>query len=376
MAHVLSFLFAAFTHFTAPVLAQEPGVVLAYEAPVACPDEGAFRDLVAGRLGRDPFARAEGGGGTLVSVRLAARGSRFGGVVEATTTNGDPPLRRDLDPEPDCREVARALALAVSLMLDPLGAPAAEPRSLEEDPDTRSGVRQDSQAPPEVESPSVDSAIESPNVGSSSVGSPSVGSSSVGSSSVGPSRVSAPAAASGSHADPAGATGPADSGRLGFAVELALRGTYGLTPGASVGPLLAIALRAGSWTVGALGQVDLMPTDVSAEDGDRIEANVFAAGPFACFHHDLATACLQVPFGVFQGRGLTVGDPVFVTSFFASVELRGGVSLPLLDFLDLQALLGAIVPMVRTSLAIEGRTQWTAPPVAASLSVGLVAAFM
>lgn len=90
---------------------------LAYERSTeasACPDEDEFREVVAERLGRDPFV-AEAG--TVVRVRLERDGRDFVGTVRLMDSAGDRAAARTLRAR-SCESVATSLATVIALGLE------------------------------------------------------------------------------------------------------------------------------------------------------------------------------------------------------------------------------------------------------------------
>ncbi len=91
-------------------------VALRYEAPaeLRCPDENALRQLVAARLGADPFLPQAP---SLVTVKVLA-----GTPVQAEVTLESPgtPLRRKTLSGVDCTELMHAVAVTVALVVDPV----------------------------------------------------------------------------------------------------------------------------------------------------------------------------------------------------------------------------------------------------------------
>jgi hypothetical protein len=309
--------------------ADEPETArLRYESeePVRCPDEQAFRDIVAGRLGYDPF-RPDAAREVHASIRR--KGRAFVGSVQVTDAQGRPLGGRDLEaPEQDCAELANALAIAISIAFDPLGSvPASVPESVP-------------QAAPVLP-------VEPPP----------------------PSEPAAPPPAP----ERAPASEPADLGmvtRASFAVDA------GLLPGLTVGPVLAAGLRVNRFALLAEGRVDLMPSVATTDGGDRVDAALFSAGPSACVSFSVAVSCLGLELGAFQGRGVDVTDSRTQTSFFAAGSARAGLDIPLGKVLSFSLLGELRVPLVRTSLSIEGSTVWNAPALGGGALVGLGATFL
>lgn len=80
----------------------------------ACPDAARMRQLVSARLGYMPF---DDGGQRVLRVVIVKRQQRFVGTIAWTGK----PSARELN-EATCEELAEALALAISIAIDPLAA--------------------------------------------------------------------------------------------------------------------------------------------------------------------------------------------------------------------------------------------------------------
>lgn len=91
-------------------------VSLRYEAPpdLRCPDETALRQLVAARLGSDPFLPEAA---SVVTVKVQA-----GAPVQAEVALESPgaPTRRKTLSGGDCTELMQSVAVTVALVVDPV----------------------------------------------------------------------------------------------------------------------------------------------------------------------------------------------------------------------------------------------------------------
>jgi len=299
---------------------------LDYAAPETsgCPDEQAFRDIVAARLGYDPF-RFEAPMAIHASIVRSPHG--LTGNVRATdaasTVLGDRQIEGSRN---DCGEVATSMAIAISVLLDPFGiAGATQPAASAPQPVTTPPAGFPAAPPP-------------PIVDSSSTDEPG-----------------------------------------GSDIHLVLHGgaavSVGLTPGWTLGPRFGIGIMAGGFVLLADAMVDLMPAQERVESGDVLEATVFTAGPTACLSIEVFMVCIGAQLGAFQGQGTEVRDPQTQTSFFASADARAGVEVPINDVLAARAMAEVRVPIVRTSLEISGVTVWNAPSLGGGLSLGLAASF-
>ena len=85
----------------------------------ACPDESALRRSVAARLGYDPFSPRSK---RAVVVRLRHEGAGHRGTVAVEEEGAPARAERSLYAAGDCAELVEALALTISVAIDPLAA--------------------------------------------------------------------------------------------------------------------------------------------------------------------------------------------------------------------------------------------------------------
>ena len=89
---------------------------LTYAAgPAECPDEDAFRDIVAARLGYQPFRDGEA---LRVAIHIDAGDDGLRATVESSAADSASGVR-DLTRESDCHALAESVAAAVSVILSP-----------------------------------------------------------------------------------------------------------------------------------------------------------------------------------------------------------------------------------------------------------------
>lgn len=107
----------------APTAAAQsnPTAVLHYtrsDAAESCPDEQRLRDTVAARLGYDPFREAAP---MVVRATIARTHHRLRGRIAVTDAAGADVGTREIESSrQDCAEIASAMALAISIVIDPL----------------------------------------------------------------------------------------------------------------------------------------------------------------------------------------------------------------------------------------------------------------
>jgi hypothetical protein len=108
--------------FAAPSAAQEhASVVLSFRNATGsdCPDEKAFRELVAARLGYDPFIAAASSSSRTLSVDLQRKGPGFVGRMSGSGVAGDGTERTLKAARGECLELVTSMAFAAALAIDP-----------------------------------------------------------------------------------------------------------------------------------------------------------------------------------------------------------------------------------------------------------------
>ena len=306
--------------FCASATGQEPPnarLTYSVDSVDACPDEATFRDIVASRLGYDPFQPSAA---MRIEVCIEQSGTGHVGSVRALRSDASAIGERKIDtPEPDCQQLATTLAVALSIMLDPFGESAHVVTEVSADPPPRPApsITEDPPDPPVSDRAS----LEEDDVDLVLAGGINLG--------------------------------------------------FGSAPGFTLGLNLGLGLRVHSLSLLAEGRIDLMPTDATTSSRDRVEATLFSGGPTACLSVEWFLGCGSYQLGVFQGRALDVIDSRIQTSTFMSADFRGGVSVPISTALSFHALGELRVPIIRTALSIDSETVWRAPPLAGAIRLEL-----
>ena len=287
------------------------------EDAARCIDEPELRERVAARLGRDPF---------VAEAPLEARvriegGEGYRAVIELT--RGEERTRRELaSARADCSDLADALALALSLAVDPASL-LAPPRPPEPDP-----------AVAEPEPP-----IAEPPVSELPVAEP--------------------------------APPPRDddvSARLGAH----LLGSWGVAPEVSGGLALSAGFRLMDFSIDLelRGEV---PTEVAGTNGS-VRGAPFTAGLAPCAHVDVVTLCGVVRAGVFWAEAVEAASARAGFAPYLSLGVRGGVEVPLASAVSLSVLGELGAPLLGAELLLGSERVWGTPPVSASVGLGVVGA--
>jgi hypothetical protein len=288
----------------------------------ACPDEKSFRNLVAGRLGYDPF---ESTGKHETSVELTREGVRLRGRAQVKRQGSAAAGVRELVVgAEECDALAAALATAVAIALDPFHAPQASAPSGSEPlpeppPAPRTIVVLERPAPPQR-----------------------------------PPQASKPTP-------------------ISFFSRAAAAVSVGAAPGPVFGGELGLGLGAGLFSAEATGRLETTAGATRVDSGDRLEATIISGALTPCIRHPVGLfGCVQGRVGAFQGRAPDVVEPSLGSSLFGAVALSGGYILELSRVFALTANLEAGAPLVRTSLSINDKPVWTAPPMFGGGAVGLI----
>ena len=278
-------------------------------AATDCPDERDLRNAVSARLGYDPFA-SDAANQVSVTLTRAGRGLDARVVVAdgAGHTTGS---RRLTSATGDCAELGSALALAISIAIDPLSLSAAPSRA-----------------------PVVREAAPIPL----------------------PSERAAPPP-------------------LTVATSVGLHVALGATPGAvGAGTDLQVAVRRSSGSLALAGRIDPMIGSDGGGDG-RVRATLVVAGLVPCFHHHWLAGCALGYAGVLRGTGSDVSVARQASTFYAALGARLALAIPLGGIFALDVHLDGLGVLTRTTLEIGGVAIWTTPPLSAVLGSGLLASF-
>lgn len=294
-----------------------------------CLDAEALRNAVMERLGYDPFSA---GAGRRVQTRIERRGARLTAQVVLFDAAGKELGRQELGSSgSDCVELGGALALAVSIAIDPVRATAVP---------TVAPSATTAPAPVETTAPPT----KAP-----------------------PSQV-APTASSGADRPPppaqrAGAPWTFVVGAGGF-------GAVGRVPSLTGGGLLVAGIRKGWWGAELAGRADVGGSRDGA--GGSVEASMLSLSLGPTFHWSLLSLTPALGFGRIhaQGSGTEVvrDDSAIVWSASASVD----VNVPIASSFLVRPGLYATYTIRGAALHLGGANVWETPPVSGGLSLALV----
>lgn len=308
----------------------EPAGRLSYErGPGAetCPDEAALRRAVAARLGEDPFDPASS---RTFRLRISA-GSRLHGSVEAIT-NGAVEGRRELESEPDaCAELVEAMALAVSLTINP--ELVVEPAPSREEPP----------APPPANPP------PAPLVSPAS-----------------PKRSPQHDRTAAERSEPRTKRGKP----LTLAVGALAHGAVGTGPGVAVGGSALVRAGGDWWHVGLEGRVDALSQAGIGRNG-TVHSTLLAAVLAPCARYGAVSGCPLLLLGSMFARSRGVAREDSDRGFFAATGGRLSTGGVLSEHLLLEARVDVLYALTPVTIELDGAPVWQARA-SGALGVGLV----
>ncbi len=304
----------------------------------ACPDEAAVREAVLARLGYDPF---DDTAPRRLRASVGRSGHRDGPLVariELRDAAGALQGERDLrGAGSDCTELATAMAIAISLGIDPLSAaePHASPTpvtptipvtriTVTEEPTVRheeaSGVRVAPTPPPEPR-----------------------------------------------RAPPDAPAGPPLHAR--FAVGGVV--SWGISPAVpAVGGTVDAGIRRGAWSLDVEGAGDWAATATDGASG--VKSSLVLASLAPCVHVWIGVGCALGGMGSLYATGV-VRAPESAHALFADAGVRLGVEVPFARRFFARAHADGLATLTHVTYHLDGQTAWSTPPL--SLSLGLAAGF-
>jgi hypothetical protein len=332
---VLAFLIAGVTlggeRAASSAPAARTSVRLAYvreSGAEQCPDESVLRDSVLTRLGYDPFDdRAP----RLLVAVVRRSGDSLVARIELHDASGRVQGERDLRGSgTSCDELASAMAIALSLGIDPLSATAAPPN------------RADSSAAP-ASAPSVESQPPPPRV------------------------IVEPRA-------PEPSSPPAREPPIRARFSGGALVSWGVSPATpAIGATLDAGMRRGRWSIDVEGAGSWAPTATEGSIGAKSSLELVSLVP--CVHFWVGLGCAIGGGGSLNATGVDVRFPQSDHAAFANVGVRLGVEIPFAERFYLQFHADGLAILTPETFHLDGQTVWrSSPPVSASLglAVGVV----
>jgi hypothetical protein len=298
-----------------------------------CPDESALAAAVAARLGYEPFS--PWGDQTIVATVTRSAGALVGHaqlIDHDGITQGSREVRN-----PECHELILALALAISITLDPLHVAAPAPEAAE---------------PPAAPEPSVND-VATPPIQSAPV-------------------VTRPGAARDRASVPSFDT---KRERVTWHIGAAAIAALEAAPDLAFGGRLALAARRGRWSLGVEGWTTL-PAAQAADDGGEVQVTLVSAAFAPCFRVVGGfSLCGLGSLGSLRAKGQKVDSPRAESVLHATAGGRGLLAVPLGSRFELIANLDVTATLNRPRFQLDNAEVWRPGPLAGFLGIGAAVRF-
>src|SRR5262249_47707729 len=131
-----------------------------------------------------------------------------------------------------------------------------------------------------------------------------------------------------------------------------------------------LGLRRGAFSVALEGRIENTVDDADVTPRDRVRATAYSGGIAPCVSFDPATFCLGARIGSLDLTALDVARPTLTSAFSAAAFARAALAYPITPSLALGGGVEGLVPLVRTSLVIDGVPVWNVPPAQVSFILG------
>jgi hypothetical protein len=313
----------------------------------ACPDEPALRAAVGRLLGYDPFVVSAR---TTVVIGVEREGSRIRARTYLDEGGVSRGAREFWTAATNCDELVAAVALAVSIALDPMnaehsassGAPPDEPS----EPTRIEGADGPSSAP-------VAPALDPPPQSSPPA--------------------DRPAAPAPPHAADAG--GPAArAGPVRFDLGVGGFGSVGSLPQVSGGPFVLGRARLGRWSLDLEARAEVPETTAVPSAGARERTWSWGGSIAPCFHAWAFAFCATASTNRIHAEGVGVTSPTPQDAQVVALGARTAAEWPVAGSVSLQVRADGSVPLARTRLVLNGVDAWTSPAVSVAVGLGVLIA--
>jgi len=300
-----------------------------------CPEEPTVRKAVADRLGYDPFVEAAA---KTIVARVLRVADRLEADVELVDQLGHPQGSRKFSTDAArCDELISAVALSISIAIDPERAQAA----------------QESVAPPPTE-------IAPTNP---------------------PETRSEPSPSRGRREEPAQLDTGVEKERRERRERRAVHwhsgagglAAVGSAPTATGGAFVFLGAHLDDASLSLEGRADA-PAFTNQPNGEA-GSSLLLASVVPCWQPTALFACTLLSMGTARGRGEGMTQPRDDSGFYAAAGIRLGSTFPLYGPLSLRFHLDLLSTLTRFTLQIDERTVWTAPRFSSAAGLGLMANF-
>jgi len=293
-----------------PALGQSKrGVELKYDAgdlAARCPSQQDVEDAISARLGFSPFQR---GASWLVEARISPSAAGLRGTILLRDRDGDSLGKREIDSSGDCEELVEAMAVGISVALEPLVPPPEPPTS---------------------------EPVDEPKVEAATTPSPTA-------------------------VKPLPARDEGAPTRTLWRGSVGVVGNVGMSPNPAFGFALQLSWRRPTWSVGVEGQ--FQPPRESDVEGGSIRTEQVSAWLVPCGHAGPWKGCALAGLGSLRAEGAEVDVPRTNRALFAAMGGRIGWEPELSEVLFLTVSADLAAALTRTTVTIDGRDQWTSSPV-------------
>ena len=320
------------TLLVAPPLGAEPAGRLVYRRSTgaeSCPDEAALRRAVVARLGEDPFDDSRR---PTFDVTISAADGKWLGRVALVDATGLESGVREIREASDCVELVDALALGISLAINPALAGAGPVAAFPVPPPPLPPApapppSSEPKPPPAPTSETSDGARETPP--------------------------------------------PVSSEPWRWGLGLMGLGSVGTAPDLSLGAAALVRVRRGTLSLSLEGRYDF---PASQALGNGAETRLIAGLLVPCFHFPPGRflACAVGALGSIRGEAPSLPNPQSDTALYAALGLRGAFELADLPWLRIQGrfdLLTSLVP-VRMYRNDGSDKLWEMPMISGTLGIG------
>jgi hypothetical protein len=314
------------------------------EGAETCPDETALRGMVAGRLGYDPFvAYAK----TTIVVAIERDRRKLRARVYLDEAGFSRGAREFVSENGRCEELAAAVALAVSIALDPMHAQRAEVAQIAGTPSTAEAGAEASRS----DEPAHTSAEPEPSTVAPTV--PQLH----------PENAPLPVAAD---------ARPRGGQRVGVDLGGGAFLSIGSLPNPSGGPFVSARVRILSHlSIAAESRVEMPETSDAPAVAGRIRSWAWGAGLSPCWHFGAFGLCATgaVTEVHAQGEGVTLprGQATLVTALGGRVMAEWTLGRRIVVY----AQGDVAAPLARIRMVLDDVEIWTLPPVTGSLALGM-----
>lgn len=302
-----------------------PTVALTYvrgEGAASCPGENDLRRLVAARLGVSPFSDPA----TLrIHASVTSLASGLEARVDVRDADGHVRTRQLRSSARDCRELADAMVLTLSIAIDPMLAlaPAREP------------------APEQVEPPPPEPPAPPPHVA------------------VVPSVIPPPIV------EPSVPVVPV--------VSLGVVGVLEAAPQATAGVTVSAGVQRGAWSLSLEGRADLPATKVVNEG--TVSTSLAFGALVPCVAGEHLGGCALVAAGAQWGTGEDLRRAREVSTPYLAVGARVLWRIRVAGPVSVRLHVDTLAPLARTSLLVGDEKVWSTPPLAFAGGLALESAF-